>query len=74
MLEQGNLSLNRRKGGYDVVDEDNCPYRDDNPPCDNRVGIAYSIRKEKFPPSLSICAACMEGIRTRAYIKKLLRM
>ena len=46
-----------------------CPYRYENPPCHNRVG--QEAMRETESVSLVVCALCMEGIRTRAYIQKI---
>jgi len=47
-----------------------CRTRNNRPECDNRVAIMQLERKNLSYPSYSVCAACMEGVRTRAYIKK----
>ena len=48
---------------------ENHPYLSKNPPCHNKVG--QEAMRETEWLSLVVCALCMEGIRTRAYIKKL---
>lgn len=48
-----------------------CKTRDGKPECDNRVAIRQMRKKKLNYPTYSVCAACMEGIRTRAYIKKI---
>lgn len=48
-----------------------CKTRDDSPECDNRVAIRQIEKKNLNYPTYGVCAACMEGIRTRAYIKKI---
>ena len=48
-----------------------CNTRNGRPECDNRVAIRQMKNKGIKYPSFSVCCACMEGYRTRAYIKKL---
>jgi len=48
-----------------------CKTRNDRPECDNRVAIRQMEKKNLSYPTYSVCAACMEGIRTRAYFKKI---
>lgn len=48
-----------------------CKTRDYNPECDNRVAMRQMKKKKANYPTYGVCAACMEGIRTRAYIKKI---
>ncbi len=51
-----------------------CPYREGKD-CDHRVGrealdgsgVSYSL----LGASITVCAICLEGMRSRAYIKKI---
>ena len=51
-----------------------CPFRDGKPYCDNRVA-KKEMKTERLnagKPSYQVCVTCLEGIRTRAYIKKII--